>query len=194
MFLKKAAAFIKRDFLTEISYKSSFLMNVIGIFFSAFTFFFIAKLFGKAAAPHLQEYGGDYFPFVLIGIAFVPGSCIYNLLFPNSTLHQKFGVEPFFLKLVLYPIISLAFLGSITLIFDKFEIQRELFSNLLFLSILILYVVSSFFTKPWKKKTRLFKLDNISLSKYTAFIIYLSFCVIIIAFGLHTHTQYLQES
>lgn len=70
MFLTKAAAFIKRDFLTEISYKSAFLMNIIGIFFSALTFYFIAKLFGQAAAPHLQEYGGDYFPFVLIGIAF----------------------------------------------------------------------------------------------------------------------------
>jgi len=70
VFLRKAAAFIKRDFLTEISYKSAFLMNIIGIFFSVLTFFFIAKLFGKAAAPYLQEYGGDYFPFVLIGIAF----------------------------------------------------------------------------------------------------------------------------
>jgi ABC-2 type transport system permease protein len=70
MLLTKAAAFIKRDFLTEISYKSAFLMNLIGIFFSVLTFFFIAKLFGQAAAPHLQEYGGDYFPFVLIGIAF----------------------------------------------------------------------------------------------------------------------------
>jgi ABC-2 type transport system permease protein len=70
VFLTKAAAFIKRDFLTEISYKSAFLMNLIGVVFSVLTFFFIARLFGKAAAPHLQEYGGDYFPFVLIGIAF----------------------------------------------------------------------------------------------------------------------------
>lgn len=70
MLLTRAAAFIKRDFLTEISYKSAFLMNLIGIFFSSLTFFFIAKLFGRAAAPYLQEYGGDYFPFVLIGIAF----------------------------------------------------------------------------------------------------------------------------
>ncbi len=70
MFLRKAAAFIKRDFLTEISYKSGFLSSLIGIFFAALTFFFISKLFGQAAAPHLQEYGGEYFPFVLIGIAF----------------------------------------------------------------------------------------------------------------------------
>ena len=70
MFLKKAAAFIKRDFITEVSYKSAFLMSITGIFFATLTFFFIAKLFGKAAAPLLQEYGGEYFPFVLIGIAF----------------------------------------------------------------------------------------------------------------------------
>lgn len=70
MFLEKAAVFIKRDFLTEISYKSAFLMNIVGMFFSVLTFFFISKLFGRAAAPHLQEYGGEYFPFVLVGIAF----------------------------------------------------------------------------------------------------------------------------
>lgn len=70
MFLPKAAAFIKRDFQTEISYKSSFLMSIVGMFFSVLTFFFISKLFGNAAAPYLQEYGGEYFPFVLIGIAF----------------------------------------------------------------------------------------------------------------------------
>jgi len=67
---KKARAFIRRDFLIETSYKSAFLMNLAGMFVSVLTFFFIAKLFGKAAAPYLQEYGGDYFPFVLIGIAF----------------------------------------------------------------------------------------------------------------------------
>ena len=67
---KKAGAFIRRDFLIELSYKSAFLMSLGGMFMSVLTFFFIAKLFGKAAAPYLQEYGGDYFPFVLIGIAF----------------------------------------------------------------------------------------------------------------------------
>jgi len=34
------------------------------------TFYFIAKLFGRAATPYLESYGGDYFSFVLIGIAF----------------------------------------------------------------------------------------------------------------------------
>lgn len=35
-----------------------------------FTFFYVAKLFGSAAAPYLSKYGGDYFPFVIIGLAF----------------------------------------------------------------------------------------------------------------------------
>ena len=70
MIFDKALAFIKRDFLIDISYKVSFLMNITGIFFSVLTFYFISKLFGTAAAPYLGEYGGEYFPFVLLGIAF----------------------------------------------------------------------------------------------------------------------------
>jgi ABC-2 type transport system permease protein len=37
---------------------------------SVLAFFFISKLFGDAARPMLSEYGGDYFSFVLVGIAF----------------------------------------------------------------------------------------------------------------------------
>jgi ABC-2 type transport system permease protein len=33
-------------------------------------FYFLASFLGEAAAPYLEPYGGDYFAFVLIGIAF----------------------------------------------------------------------------------------------------------------------------
>lgn len=33
-------------------------------------FYFIAKVLGQSATPYLKEYGGDYFSFVLIGLAF----------------------------------------------------------------------------------------------------------------------------
>lgn len=69
-FLIKLAAFIRRDFKTLLSYRFAFFLQFFGIFFSILTFFFIAKLFGEAASPHLSNYGGDYFSFVLIGIAF----------------------------------------------------------------------------------------------------------------------------
>ncbi|NIN63559.1 MAG: ABC transporter permease [Anaerolineae bacterium] len=34
-------------------------------------FYFVALPFGEAAVPHLQAYGGDYFAFVSVGIAFM---------------------------------------------------------------------------------------------------------------------------
>ncbi len=69
-FLIKLIAFIRRDFKTLLSYRFAFFLEFFGIFFSILTFFFIAKLFGKAATPYLESYGGDYFSFVLIGLAF----------------------------------------------------------------------------------------------------------------------------
>jgi ABC-2 type transport system permease protein len=68
--LRIAAAFLKRDFINEIAYPVSFLLQIIGIFFSVGVFYFIAQLVGPAATPLLTQYGGDYFSFVLIGIAF----------------------------------------------------------------------------------------------------------------------------
>jgi len=68
--LRKPLAFIRRDIIEEASYKLAFLLRLGGIFFASFTFFFLSKLIGKAAVPYLERYGGDYFSFVLIGIAF----------------------------------------------------------------------------------------------------------------------------
>lgn len=70
MSLYKIIAFIKRDFAIEVSYRIAFLLRLARIFTTVLTFYFISKLFGKGASVHLQEYGGVYFPFVLIGIAF----------------------------------------------------------------------------------------------------------------------------
>lgn len=65
-----AWAFLKRDMREEVSYRLSFLLQFLNIFFSVGLFYFIAQLLGEATSPHLQPYGGDYFAFVLIGIAF----------------------------------------------------------------------------------------------------------------------------
>lgn len=70
MWLNKIGAFIKRDFYIEISYRLNFILRIARIFTTILTFYFISKLFGKNASIYLQEYGGNYFPFVLIGIAF----------------------------------------------------------------------------------------------------------------------------
>jgi ABC-2 type transport system permease protein len=66
---RKGIAFLKRDFLDAASYKLSFLYSLIGVFFSSATFFFISKLIAPGSMS-LSAYGGDYFSFAMIGIAF----------------------------------------------------------------------------------------------------------------------------
>lgn len=68
--IRKIAALVKKDFLIEISYKLSSLLQLLGIFLETSLFYFLAKLVGIAALPFLKAYGGDYFSFVLIGVAF----------------------------------------------------------------------------------------------------------------------------
>ncbi len=65
-----ATAFLKRDFTNEFSYRLSFGMQLFGIVFSVASFYFLSRLFGSAMVPQLAAYGGDYFSFVLIGLAF----------------------------------------------------------------------------------------------------------------------------
>lgn len=70
--LRKPMAFLKKDFLLEVSYRFSFVLQLTGIFFQVAMFYFVAKLLGGAPSVHhaLKAYGGNYFSFVVIGIAF----------------------------------------------------------------------------------------------------------------------------
>ncbi|HZD09796.1 MAG TPA: ABC transporter permease [Candidatus Binatia bacterium] len=68
--LRLFCAFLLRDFRTEISYRFSFLLSMAGIVFTAVTYFFVARLLGESVRPLLEPYGGDYFAFALIGVAF----------------------------------------------------------------------------------------------------------------------------
>lgn len=78
MFFRKMLAFIKRDFLIAKSYKLMFILNWGGIVTTTLTFYFISKLFGNVINPHIAKYGTEYFPFVIIGIAF--SSYLYTAL------------------------------------------------------------------------------------------------------------------
>jgi ABC-2 type transport system permease protein len=67
--LRKAVAFIRKDFIIQVSYKMAFFAHWAGIFITIFTFYYLSKIIGKQTTGHLAIYGGEYFPFVLIGIA-----------------------------------------------------------------------------------------------------------------------------
>jgi len=69
--LARSWAFLLRDLREAMSYRLAFAMQFYGIFFSVTLFYFIAKIFGSAVLPALERYGGSYFEFVLIGLAFI---------------------------------------------------------------------------------------------------------------------------
>lgn len=68
--LCRALAFFKRDLLIALSYRLQFIAQLAGILVSTMLFFFVGQLVDQGQARQLEPYGGDYFAFVLIGVAF----------------------------------------------------------------------------------------------------------------------------
>jgi ABC-2 type transport system permease protein len=67
---RKITAFLVRDLLLDLSYPLSFFWRGTGIFFNLITFYFLGSLVSGSAAGYLSAYGGgNYFPFVLLGLA-----------------------------------------------------------------------------------------------------------------------------
>ena len=68
--LRKLWAFYKRDFRIQLTHRLGFSLGLARTFVSLLLFFFIGKMFGGIGSQsHLTAYGGDYFRFVLLGIA-----------------------------------------------------------------------------------------------------------------------------
>jgi len=67
---KRVLALLKKDFLVESSYKLPFLFNIFGVLVSILSYFFIDRLFGSKIVSHLEEFGVNYFSYVLLGMAF----------------------------------------------------------------------------------------------------------------------------
>jgi len=62
-------AFLRRDFREAVTYKFSFVSSIAGILLSLATFYFVAKLV-PPGSPSLGPFGGDYFSFAVVGVAF----------------------------------------------------------------------------------------------------------------------------
>jgi len=63
-------AFVVRDFRIESSYMIGFVLRVASVLLNVTIYYFIASVFGDTAASYLKDYGGNYFAFVIIGVAF----------------------------------------------------------------------------------------------------------------------------
>jgi len=65
----RLSAFLLRDFRESLTYKFSFVSSFVGILLSSATFYFVAKLV-PSGTPSLGPFGGDYFSFAIVGVAF----------------------------------------------------------------------------------------------------------------------------
>lgn len=62
-------AFMQRDLVNEASYRFAFASSFISVFVRVLLFYYLSRFIGSAATPYLGGYEGDYFAFVVIGIA-----------------------------------------------------------------------------------------------------------------------------
>ncbi len=68
--LAKPVAFLVRDFKLATSYRLQFFLQGAGIFLTTLMFSLFSNLLSGQNISFLQPYGGDFFSFVIVGIAF----------------------------------------------------------------------------------------------------------------------------
>ena len=64
-------AFFLRDLRIEVSYKAGFAGRVVSALFSVALLYFLARVFRNSTASSLEGYGGSYFSFAVLGLAFL---------------------------------------------------------------------------------------------------------------------------
>jgi ABC-2 type transport system permease protein len=75
-------AFLRRDWVNETSYRGMLLIEVLGVGSSLVLFYSIGKLVGGEPEA-LRKYGGEYFPFALVGLAVSSYFSISLIAFSN---------------------------------------------------------------------------------------------------------------
>lgn len=67
--MRQLLAFLRRDWQIERTYRTALLLQIAGVFFNAYLFYNLSRVVAGREIPALQAYGGDYFAFLLIGVA-----------------------------------------------------------------------------------------------------------------------------
>jgi ABC-2 type transport system permease protein len=66
--LRTAAAFVRKDFLEETSYRMRLLLGGLGVLLGLFFLSLMSEFVGPLVEERLDRYGGSYFAFVVLGI------------------------------------------------------------------------------------------------------------------------------
>ena len=184
---------IKFKFLSENSIK--FILFILMII----AFFIPPVTFSNTVIAWQELELLNYFRAIifLIGCAFLPGACLFNIMFSNCKLFEQINLEPFVVKIAFYPLISFVLLGISVLILDFIGlIIRETFTLILFILIIVLYFSDlriQYIRNKIKYKRNIFnkKLSVVNISKSTFLIIIISIGVLLISLGIHDAIHYL---
>lgn len=66
----RLSAFVRRDLVHATSYKVAFAYQLATLASSILTVYFLSRMVAGGDVPSLAPYGGDYFSFAIIGVAF----------------------------------------------------------------------------------------------------------------------------
>lgn len=69
--IRTAWSFVKRDCLLATSYRAAFLSQLLVLFGGVSVLFYAGQAMGLSQSPLLKNYGGNYFAFLLVGVAFI---------------------------------------------------------------------------------------------------------------------------
>lgn len=133
-FFAKPIAFFKRDFKIATSYRLQYATQGFGILLTTFSFFLFAKMFRGQQIALLEPYGGDYFSFVLIGVALTDYLTISTSTFATEVRNaQVFGtleallVTPTSINTILFSSFIYKLLSSCLRLFCYFGIGSIIF-------------------------------------------------------------------
>jgi len=128
---------------------------------------------------------------MFIGCIYLPGANFFNIVLPNSNLHKKFDIEPFFLKLIFYPILSLTLIGGFVCLLEFLILIDSYFIIYVLLFIVTLFFMDLVIQKRFKNTDLTFKRKSIEISKATLIILLLSLGVVIMGFSTMLTLKYL---
>jgi len=126
----------------------------------------------------------------IFGLSFVPGSLIYRIIFKNDPIPEKFNINPFIIKITVYPLISFGFIGISVLILDQINLDGQLIGTLLFIIVISLFLIELILEKKRTSSINI-KFTEIAISKYTSIILLLAFGIATISIGFQISWEYL---
>lgn len=89
--MTKPAAFIYRGVITMFSYRTALVLQILSMFITTASFYFLAKLVGfQANNPYLAQYGGNYMVFLIIGIIFQSFVAVSQSSFSQTIRNEQY--------------------------------------------------------------------------------------------------------